>query len=395
MNRTPRHAVRAHRGAGGAALGASIVLVGLLATTSVFAQDRECEQDQDCGFGFECFHSASSGTTGGGPAVCGNNICEFASESIESCPADCDRYTECTPVECVTDADCADQYACEELPLPGSAATGGPRCGDSVCNGSETRASCPEDCVPERRCQLRPTYCSSDEECPDGLFCSVPGSSTGAGGIQGSTAGGVGGSSAVSTGSVATVSSASGTGSFSQLTASTGTGGSEAGGSAGMGNEAMGTCRPEADGTGGAMDSGSSSSSSAQAATGVGGSGTTASASSGTTTGSGNPGTGSGTPGEGGMSNGGAGNMTGSGGIFDDGATTGNGVSGTSTGSDSGATSSSASSGATGETAPGTAKDHGGCAFTGSKRGGGLFALLALALAVVGSRRGRERRTTR
>ncbi|HEX9622338.1 MAG TPA: hypothetical protein VF989_19470 [Polyangiaceae bacterium] len=385
--------VEARRRWGAAVLGLGVVAASSLAPGNALAQDRECETDAECGFGFECYHHASSGTTGGGPAVCGNNICEHASETIESCPTDCDRYTDCTPVECVTNSDCANEYVCEDLPLPGVSATGGPTCGDHVCNGSETRASCAEDCVPERRCRLPTTYCSSDDECPDGFHCAGSGSTTGVGGFSSTT--GSGGSSAVGTGingQVATVSgTTTGSGAFSVATAfsSVGAGGStdpgdEAGGSAGMGNDPIGTCQPDFDGAGGASDGSTGDS---DGATGLS---VTAAAS---TTGSGSSGTTSGDPGAGGASHGGASNSaTGAGGASSDGATTGNGASTTSSGTDSGTTSSSVS-GTSGGAPPGTGKDRAGCSLGAHGAGAnGLFALFALALGAGATARARNRR---
>src|SRR5688572_22974084 len=81
--------------------------------TTARAASAACENDEDCGSGFECVHSTeysdsgtvggTSGSTDGGggtsSSACDNGSCEW-DETFETCPEDCNEITSCEPAEC-------------------------------------------------------------------------------------------------------------------------------------------------------------------------------------------------------------------------------------------------------------------------------------------------------
>lgn len=167
------------------ALGVTIRWGGALAVL-ILAQPswaQECQIDDDCGHGFQCIHdSAGTATVTGGiggtssSAVCGDAICDFISEDVESCPQDCDTIQYCAVAECSSDADCAEGYECgaEVGSNSGFTSAGGTSssvCGDGVCDFDETNASCPDDCRLYRLCQPKQVACMSDDDCADGFYC--------------------------------------------------------------------------------------------------------------------------------------------------------------------------------------------------------------------------------
>jgi len=177
-----------------AGIGCSVFLLSAPAQ----AQSIQCEDNAECGHGFECMpsgpgtsgSSSSSGAGGATGAECGNGVCELGlSETFFSCPEDCTTDAYCIPAECMIDGDCAEGYACEEEPLPGSSSTGsGSTCGDGICSSGEDEDSCAEDCTPTSRCRLETTTCTSDDECPEHSVCAAPPSGTSGGsGSNGST----------------------------------------------------------------------------------------------------------------------------------------------------------------------------------------------------------------
>jgi len=201
-------------------------------STVASAQDRECETDEDCGLGFDCYHSGpgtgvvtATGSGGSSSGSCGDGICR-SDEDSESCPDDCDVYTRCVLADCdpfSSDPQCADGYECVEDGLGQGTTTSGPWCGDGACTGSETEANCPEDCTVTYSCQIEYRECDSDEECADGFYCYIPTPTT----TNGSATTGVGGATSAFSTAFSTTSNwqvASVTGS-SSTTSATGIGG--------------------------------------------------------------------------------------------------------------------------------------------------------------------------
>lgn len=168
-------------------LGAMATFATLLAVAPAKAQ--MCETDADCGFGFSCHQQVVShtsatggvgtatstvGTTGGSPE-CGNAFCE-ETESVETCPDDCQLIGYCVGASCETDAECAEDYGCQ--PAGGvysTTTTGGgvPLCGDGACDVSEDAETCAIDCSTERTCQVK--RCETDADCDEGFYCDPKG----------------------------------------------------------------------------------------------------------------------------------------------------------------------------------------------------------------------------
>ncbi len=133
--------------------------------------DGLCEAGEDCN---SCPTDCVSGSTSG--AVCGNGICETADgEDCVSCAADCngkqkgraDRQYCCgdgdgtNPVGCA-DARCtADGNSCSDQPAQPVDYC----CGDAVCEGDETSASCELDCGAGCTLGQKGDACTVDEEC--------------------------------------------------------------------------------------------------------------------------------------------------------------------------------------------------------------------------------------
>lgn len=375
----------------------------------------ECSIDDDCGQGFECQVSTSgsggapaaggasgSGASAGGSAVggsagssatggaaggafvppreatCGDGLCQ-SPETATTCVIDCTNSM-CVLAECDTDADCAEGYACEDESLPGTGgASGGPSgCGDGLCSGGETQATCPVDCTATRRCTPAGGLCSSDANCAPGFYCSFMGSGAGGGSASGST--GAGGFA----GTLATGGASSG--------GTAGTSGSAAGGmtgGTGSGDAALaaGTCMPREDGSGGTTGSGGSIGSGGVGTGGVGTGGTGIAGSGGAGT------SGTGTGGTGAFGSGGVGAMGGSAG--NDGGTTGGGAGGAGGGGGSGG---STNTGGTGTGAGGTGGDQdpdsverGGCSVAAPHARSPLAELGALLLVGLGVARRRRR----
>ena len=114
---------------------------------------------------------------GDGEAVCGDGNCT-GDETYETCPSDCnapgtcdagqvldcDGSDECWPESWIGDgfADCQDQaygadltcYDCDggDCPDTDPGCGGTAECGDGSCNGDETEADCPEDCMSSGDC---------------------------------------------------------------------------------------------------------------------------------------------------------------------------------------------------------------------------------------------------
>lgn len=296
---------------------ALLVLAALSGVSKpVLAQDRECESDEDCGFGFHCYHSAgTSGTTAGG-SVCGNDFCEYP-ENPETCPEDCDRYTFCIPNDCdpnSAEEQCADGYECAEDVSLGSTSTGGaPFCGDLVCNGDEDEDSCPDDCATTYSCQVEYRTCESDDDCADGFYCDIPSADEST--VNGSTD-----TAGTTTTSVSTT--------VNVVTAATLTTGSSGTGIGGAGAQsppnAEGVCHLEGTTSGGSATNGNSTDGASSASGSTGNVSSTTSASAGT---------GTGTTGQGGGNSSASG--SGSDSASADGAGTG-GAGGNSSGSDGG-----------------------------------------------------------
>ncbi len=80
-------------------------------------------------------------------AVCGDTKCD-ATESADSCPADCASLPVCGDTKC----DATETYAgCPaDCPAPAPAPTPVPAvvCGDGKCDATESTDSCPADCTP-------------------------------------------------------------------------------------------------------------------------------------------------------------------------------------------------------------------------------------------------------
>src|SRR5688500_11912215 len=154
------------------------------------AWGQGCDVDADCGHGVQCIHTSGSAVTGGGvggsmQAVCGDSICDFAEEDIESCPQDCDTLQYCAPAECDSDSDCAEGYECGEESGSGTSgftSAGGSSasvCGDGVCEIDEGGGNCADDCPVSRSCREEQTQCASDDDCADGFYCSLDGTDEG------------------------------------------------------------------------------------------------------------------------------------------------------------------------------------------------------------------------
>src|SRR6187399_2158315 len=92
-------------------MGWKLALLTALLPGTAWAQD--CDVDADCGHGFQCIHTSGSAVSGGvggsqSQAECGDGICDFAAEDVDSCPQDCDTLQYCAPAECDSDTDCAE-----------------------------------------------------------------------------------------------------------------------------------------------------------------------------------------------------------------------------------------------------------------------------------------------
>lgn len=354
-------------------MGWKLALLTVLIPTAAWGQD--CDVDADCGHGFQCIHTSGSAVTGGvggsqSQAECGDSICDFAAEDIESCPQDCDTLQYCAPAECDSDSDCAEGYECGEESGSGTSgftSAGGSSasvCGDGVCDLDETNGNCAADCAVVRSCREQQVQCMSDGDCDDGFYCYV---------------GEVAEASSVAVSSVGSTGGADDTVSSSDDSGSDGSDGSSAttdsgfappadtGGSTSGGDE-VGVCLPES------SDSGSTGD--------VGTTGDDTDAGSATTEGEGATSDGAAT----GPS---AGN--GAGGVS---STLGSGSPASATGGDSDASASdgSGSGGADpdagGDDADESDGDEGcSCAVVGTKGASGLFAALLLGLVVSVRRR--------
>lgn len=95
---------------------------------------------------------------------CGNDSCD-PGETACTCPADCG--SPCAAVECGTEPACGvDCGACAGgLICQGGACV--EWCGDTWCNGDETKCTCPEDCGDP--CKVSSNKCGTEKTC--GAFC--------------------------------------------------------------------------------------------------------------------------------------------------------------------------------------------------------------------------------
>ncbi len=137
-----------------------------------------CDNDGFCEAGEDAVNCASDCATVSG-AACGNGLCEIGDgEDCLSCPADCNGDQNAgvdsfccgnsgtNPIACGTDesdqrcVDALSDYYCRVAArVPAS-------CGDLLCEGAETTASCPQDCsVPF----CNPTERTDEISCADGL----------------------------------------------------------------------------------------------------------------------------------------------------------------------------------------------------------------------------------
>ncbi len=138
-----------------------------------------------------CTCCPGPGANGAPPAVCGDGVCDAASESCQpsSCPADCGSCT--IGAACLADGDCAVGRCgvgglCE--PKPAGAAcrasadcasglcSGGvcqPACGDGSCDGGETCGSeAPDACAADCGQCLNTVGCFADGDCASGACVS-------------------------------------------------------------------------------------------------------------------------------------------------------------------------------------------------------------------------------
>ena len=121
--------------------------------------------DLEANYSWDC---SGCNCPGDGDPECGDGVCN-GSETYETCPEDCNEPGECDAgfvPDCADDdccpeswigdgfEDCEDQaYGCD---LTCYDSDGGdcadPFCGDGACNGGETEADCPEDCMSSETC---------------------------------------------------------------------------------------------------------------------------------------------------------------------------------------------------------------------------------------------------
>lgn len=110
----------------------------------VVNKESNCNNDGVCGAQEDCVSCpADCGAASG--AVCGNGLCEAGDgETCESCAADCAKGNSFC---CGLDAGCDDMRCSTGSARCRATPTVPACCGDSVCEGSETKGSCPVDCA--------------------------------------------------------------------------------------------------------------------------------------------------------------------------------------------------------------------------------------------------------
>ncbi len=261
------------------ALGVTCSLSLLLLHAAASAQ--ECQNDQDCGFGFQCYEDAptSADTSGGAAAVCGDEVCD-PSEDADNCAEDCSTY--CDGAVCESDVDCADGWECKWAGTSDAGTTagtgttgGGGWCGDDTCDADESLDTCPKDCDPNRTCQVALRLCNDDADCAAGFYCDdersgVSAATSSDGGIVtydgfcellGQGSGGTGGAGSGGMGGAAEADSSVGGGSPTQSTSVTGGSPTAQGGassaSGGVNVSTTGLTASSSDGSGEASSDGS------------------------------------------------------------------------------------------------------------------------------------------
>lgn len=133
-----------------------------------------CVVNGVCNPGEDCISCAADCAQVSG-AQCGNKLCEIGDgENFDNCPEDCagkakgggafacgdpnqdPRYVDCS------DPRCTDGFFCRQTPRVLAC------CGDSLCEGAETGASCAVDCQPATAACSTYTdkaSCSGDPAC--------------------------------------------------------------------------------------------------------------------------------------------------------------------------------------------------------------------------------------
>lgn len=138
---------------------------------------------QDCGSDSSSEPAGPSSSAGEDGSLCGDGVCQ-AGESPEWC-GDCvpdigdglhppSGEPECgngvleKGESCETAADCGKDFACTSACACIPVVQIVPFCGDGTCNGSETCASCFQDCG---LCIVVPAYVCGDGKCSEGEIC--------------------------------------------------------------------------------------------------------------------------------------------------------------------------------------------------------------------------------
>jgi MYXO-CTERM domain-containing protein len=140
---------------------------GLFVVVPAAAQpDSECEQDSDCGAGYECTVTGVSGCAGAATPI---DCAPDDEECLMPPPPECEtmEYRSCVPLSgCESDADCAENMVCLSYEM-GS-------CSDVACAPGE---DCPDiEPVCETSVQTQCTErwnapCESAADCGDGFEC--------------------------------------------------------------------------------------------------------------------------------------------------------------------------------------------------------------------------------